>query len=797
MASRKLSPGGTELSNLHYLAAEKGLSDEALGKCDRLASHILHELRISGQPSTGQLITVLKRVLVGTVETNRARAMEQFEAEQATLMRNFSHAASFVKVAAAGELLTISDPACLQQLRSWHKITEDAWQEQLEKDDAHDGTKRRLESNAALWFRSISYNVGKRNQDALLEALLSGISSYVAKPAVKSRLTKYLLDPSVTDEQVEAVESHRDVLAGLTPRNLPPNVPDFVGRRVELQGLDGILASPSPAPRIAAITGPPGVGKTGLALYWAHQMRDQFPDGDLYIDLRGYSAGEPVAPAEAFARLLRQLGVGDADIPADEEDRAALYRTQLHGRRMLVLLDNAHDSQHVRNLIPGSVACTVLVTSRDDLSGLVAARGAHHRRLWLLDMEHAIDLLRSAIDDERVDADPEALRKLAARCARLPLALRVTAATAKVRRNVPLNALAADLEDEQQRLQVMSPAKNPEMAVRSVFSWSYKYLEPRVALTFRLTGFHPGPNIDKYATAALVGSDEAVARRQMEALVGVSLFEEMRAHRYTTHDLLSAYAREQARDEDDSAEVQQALTRLVDYYKYVALECVNLVAPQYMKRRPTLPTFGGALPVIDSPELAHNWLKDESENLTAIIELAKRDGFAEAVIDLSATLYGYYDNTALYWQGYELHSDAAALAHAREEVAGEAGALMRLGLHAFDLESTPRQKPHFHRPPNCLLVFKTMREQYGLMEISDCFMEQQASSIKQPSVPSRCLCGRGSAATAQRNYGLSSTSGTLTPSGECIAKPFAGSRSLWPSVATWGIVEGKAGLSAM
>lgn len=255
---------------------------------------------------------------------------------------------------------------------------------------------------------------------------------------------------------------------------------------------------------ITAVSGTAGVGKTALAVHWAHQVAERFPDGQLYVNLRGYDLAKPMTANEALGGFLRALGVADRDIPADTAERAARFRSLLAGRRMLLLLDNASEGEQVRPLLPGNPACVTLVTSRSALTGLVARDGAVRLDLDLLPMGEAVDLLRTLIGP-RAQAEPGLVEVLAKRCAGLPLALRVAAELAITRPAVPLADLIAELADERRRLDLLEAGGDPRTALRAVFSWSCHQLDPGPLRVFRLAGLHPGSDIDAYEVAALAG----------------------------------------------------------------------------------------------------------------------------------------------------------------------------------------------------------------------------------------------------------------------------------------------------
>lgn len=269
------------------------------------------------------------------------------------------------------------------------------------------------------------------------------------------------LDPSLTAPTVE-------LASFITPRQLLTAASQFIGRVAELENLNRVLRKTSHADAvvISAIGGTAGVGKTALALQWAHQVRHQFPDGDLYADLRGYGPGLPVEPGAVLTGFLHALGVSGADIPQELEDRSAQFRTLVEGRRILIVLDNARSEEQVRPLLPGTPSCLVVVTSRSSLAGLVARNGAHRLDLGLLTTDESFELLRALIGT-RVDTEPEVARELADRCARLPLALRIVAELAVARPTRTLAQLVVELTDVRRRLDVLDAGGDPHTAVRT------------------------------------------------------------------------------------------------------------------------------------------------------------------------------------------------------------------------------------------------------------------------------------------------------------------------------------------
>ncbi len=377
-----------------------------------------------------------------------------------------------------------------------------------------------------------------------------------------------------------------------TPRQLPADLRQFAGRSAELAALDTLVtrnsaaagAPSSPAASggedqatgtvaITAICGTGGVGKTTLALHWAHLVADRFADGQLYVNLRGYDpSGTPLAPDEVIRGFLDALGVAPGELPPAAAARAALYRSLVAGRQLLIVLDNAFDAEQVRPMLPAAPASFVLVTSRAELAGLAVTDGASLLRLDLLTAADAADMLAARLGRPRLATDPDAVRQVIASCSRLPLALAIAAARAAATPSLPLAALAADLAGEHGRLDTLelSAAGDPATSIRVVFSWSVSGVSAPAAWLFRLIGLHPGPDISAAAAASLAGHDPRRARQELRELVAASLLTEPVPGRYSCHDLLRAYAAELAEQADSAADRRAAMHRVLDHYLHSA-----------------------------------------------------------------------------------------------------------------------------------------------------------------------------------------------------------------------------------
>ncbi len=461
------------------------------------------------------------------------------------------------------------------------------------------------------------------------------------------------------------------------PHELPADVPAFTGRAAELAELDRLLAGPAPAVLISAVSGTAGVGKTALAVRWAHRARASFPDGQVYVNLRGFSAEQPVSAGDALAGLLRSLGLAGPDIPAEVDERAARYRSLTDGRRILVILDNAATAEQVGPLLPGSPSCAVIVTSRDSLAGFVARHGARRIALDLLPAEEAVGLLRTLIGSS-TDDDPAALARLAGLCARLPLALRIAAELAVARPDVPLASLAGELDDERRRLDVLDAGGDPLTAVRAVFSWSCQRLGPSQITSFGMIGLHPGPDLDAYATAALTGTTVDQARRDLAVLARAHLVQPTRPGRYGQHDLLRAYARERAEADRTAAERGAAVARLLDCYLHTAASAMDTLFPAERHRRPSVAAPDTPVPEVAAPEAARAWLDAERATLVAAAGHAADAGWPGHATRLAGIVFRYLEHAGHFPEIIAIGGHARRAARRAADRGAEADALLTL-----------------------------------------------------------------------------------------------------------------------
>ncbi|MEW2566303.1 tetratricopeptide repeat protein [Streptomyces sp. NPDC047070] len=468
------------------------------------------------------------------------------------------------------------------------------------------------------------------------------------------------------------------------PAQLPFDVRAFTGRREQLDELSQhLLATDEGADAtntvvVSAVSGTAGVGKTALAVHWSHRVREQFPDGQLYADLRGYDTDEPVPAADVLTGFLVALGVPGPEIPLRLDDRSARYRTELSERRMLVVLDNASSSEQIRPLLPGASRCRTVVTSRDVLSSLVSLHGAHRLVLDVLPLEDAVRLL-SRLIGPRATAEPQAAAVLAEQCGRLPLALRIAAELALARPASPLSALTAELDDRRGRLELLDSDDDPRAAVRAVFSWSYDRLPPEAAAAFRLLGLHPGPDVDAYAAAALCGRPVDDTRRTLELLARSHLIQPTRAGRYGMHDLLRVYAAWQAERHDGPADRETALDRLLTHYLAASCAAMDVLFPAERHLRPRIPAPRTELPPFPEEAHAKEWLAAEHAVLTAVTATEAGRGRAEHAVGLSTTLHRHFDSRGLFTDALVIHGNALRAARAAGDRRGEAEVRTCLG----------------------------------------------------------------------------------------------------------------------
>lgn len=437
------------------------------------------------------------------------------------------------------------------------------------------------------------------------------------------------------------------------PRQLPAAPRGFVNRIREVGDLDALLEAITPGEPhpVSVIVGSGGVGKTALALHWAHRIRERFPDGDLFINLRGYDSGQPVSAETALERLLRALGVADAAIPADLEDRSAMFRSLVAGRKLLILLDNASNASQVRPLIPGGAGPLLVVTSRNRMPSLAVRDGVGYVHADVLHEADAIQLVEAVTRTSRTGDRPDEVGELVRLCARLPLALRIAAERAVSRPGMDLTELITDLRDTSGLWEALSIEDGSDVEdVRTVFTWSYRALPEQAAWIFRVIGLHPGTDIGLPAMAAAAGVSLREARRATDVLIGAYLIEQAPGSRYQMHDLLRAYANAESQVHDTATDLRATLDRMCSWYAVSIDRAAELLCsgPRFPV---SVPIVDGATPAtFAAVDEARTWFEAERQNLLAIARLADTSGLHEHALALALafsaicmTYFGFED----------------------------------------------------------------------------------------------------------------------------------------------------------
>ncbi|MEV8439623.1 tetratricopeptide repeat protein [Actinosynnema sp. NPDC051121] len=486
------------------------------------------------------------------------------------------------------------------------------------------------------------------------------------------------------------------------PRQLPPDTSRFTGRADELTGLDARAGTPT------LITGTAGVGKTALAVRWAHRRRDRFPDGQLYVDMRGYSPRGPLTAGQALEGFLHALDVDPELVPVGTEDKAALYRSVTDGRRLLVLVDNASDADQVRPLLAASETVTVLVTSRNRLPGLVSRDGVGRLGLDVLSRDESISLLRATAGAGRVDADLAAAARLADRCARLPLALRIAAERCADATFTTLADLTAELAAEQDRLDLLSSGDDPSAAVRAVLSWSYRALPPDAAAAFRAFGLHVTSEASLDAVAVLLDVPTASARRVVDHLVAAHLVEQTDRYRYRLHDLLRAYAVERAKAELAEDDRASATRRVLTWYLHTADAADRALLPLY--RRTPLPAASVVPLGFADRAAAMRWCETERINLVSSVRSAADLGHHDIACRFPSAVRSFFDlrkHWADWITAFEIGLTSARFIGDRHH---EAFALSGLGVAHYDIGRYDRA---IDLSREALAVRREIRDRWG------------------------------------------------------------------------------------
>ena len=467
------------------------------------------------------------------------------------------------------------------------------------------------------------------------------------------------------------------------PAQLPADVADFTGRAGHVERLCGLMSAEAHrgngAVTVAVVAGTPGLGKTTFAIHAAHRLRPDFPDGQLFVSLRGGS-DHPVPPDEVLARFLRDLGVEGARVPVDVEERAAMYRTRLAERQMLIVLDDARDAAQVRPLLPGTGSCAVIVSSRHRLSDLAGSRLID---LDILDDAEATELFTRIIGADRAEAEPGPVHDVLGVCAGLPLAIRIAGARLAARRTWTVRTLADRLADQRRRMDELTAG---DLAMRACFQVSFDALPHQngngagPARAFRLLGVWQGPSIGLPAAAALIGQPEWPVADALEVLVDAHLLESPAPDRYRLHDLLRAYAAERARADDPPQAVEDAVRRVLDWYLRTAVAAAGAVAP-YLDQVPLDPAEPAGEPfAFATAERALAWCEQERTNLVAATRQAAAHGLHDIAWKLPVAMKVCLDRLGYRAESLATHHIALASARKLGDRRGEAWVLTNLGM---------------------------------------------------------------------------------------------------------------------
>jgi tetratricopeptide (TPR) repeat protein len=461
-------------------------------------------------------------------------------------------------------------------------------------------------------------------------------------------------------------------------------VRDFVNRTHELGQLNAVLPSQDGGDIVVSVqvvAGTAGAGKTSLVLHWAHHVKERFPDGQLFANLRGYDPAEPVTAERVLRGFLRALGVPAADVPQDVDDAAALYRSLLSDRRMLVFLDNAATVGQVRPLLPGGGNSVVVVTSRSRLSGLAVRDGARRLALGTLPEPEAVALFRAVTSGYRPEDDEDRLTELVRLCARLPLALRIAAERAASHPHLRLDDLIADLRDESALWDALSTGNDEEAdAVRTVFAWSYRALSTHAARLFRLLGLHPGPDFGLHAAAALADLTTSRTRQVLDDLVGAHLLEQTAPDRYQFHDLLRAYATDQARSEEPPEQQDAALRRVLDWYLHTADAAQTWLKPAGEHVPLTGPTTAVPPLAFADYNAAADWSEREQGNYSSLVRAAVSAGLDQLAWRLAETLWNALSPSASYLDWLDIGRAGLAAAERCHDTPAQMRLLTNLGI---------------------------------------------------------------------------------------------------------------------
>ncbi|HEX7308586.1 AfsR/SARP family transcriptional regulator [Lentzea sp.] len=515
--------------------------------------------------------------------------------------------------------------------------------------------------------------------------------------AAYQRVSRLLADELGIDPGDELRRVHGQVLSGsigavaapagtpvvaakperVVPSQLPADIPDFVGRGEAVSLITALLRTAQGVP-VVTLAGPPGVGKTALAVHAAHRMRADFPDGQLYVNLRGYAPGPPLSAVDVLPRFLRALGTEPDQVPLDQDEQEAMFRSTLTGQRVLLLLDNASSAEQIRPLLPGSPGCAVLVTSRDTLRGLAVSHAASNVRLDVLDWHETKALLAGIVGADEVASQEDAALELASLCAHLPLALRIAAANLVSRPELSIADYVEELRAGN-RLAALAVEGDERVAVHAAFDLSYAALKPELAQMFRLLSLVPGTDFTPETAAALSGLTTQDARRRLDRLATANLVANHAPSRYQFHDLLRDYAAERLAFEEGRADSRLALRRLLDW-SVRSVDNATSVMKSTLFRFPRPAPLDGVVPrTFSSSTEALSWLDSERANLVALVAHCVERDPENAPWQLADALRGYFYTQGLTAEWRETARAGLLGARAPRDEIGQLAMLSSLG----------------------------------------------------------------------------------------------------------------------
>ncbi|MFJ6670276.1 BTAD domain-containing putative transcriptional regulator [Actinosynnema sp. NPDC091369] len=543
----------------------------------------------------------------------------------------------------------------------------------------------------------------------------------------------------------------------VVPSQLPADIGDFVGREQAVQLIEALLRTAQGVP-VVTLAGPPGVGKTALAVHAAHKMRHFFPDGQLYVNLRGYAQGPPLSAVDVLPRFLRAQGVPPESVPLDQDEQEAMFRSRLTDQQVLLVLDNAANAEQIRPLLPGSPGCAVLVTSRDTLRGLAVSHAASNVRLDVLDRSETRALLAGMLGDDVVAAQSDAADELAELCAHLPLALRIAAANLLSRPEITIASYVEELRAGN-RLAALAVEGDERAAVHAAFDLSYTALKPELASLFRLLSLAPG-DITPDVAAALGGLTTQDARRRLDRLATANLVDNHAPGRYQFHDLLRDYATERREVEDDAAESAQASRRLLDW----SIRTVDNATDAFkstLLRLPRHDVVAGVTPRLFSTSAeALAWLDAERGNLVGLVVHAADRQPDRDVWQLADALRRYFYTIGLPVEWLATAKAGLAVAQASQDAVGEVAMLSSLGTlywaigqHRVAVDYFRRAIPIQQRTGAAPAVEAAVLANLGAVCIDIGDLEQAAEHLERALVITRSIGALQQEGIAQLNLG--------------------------------------------